>query len=186
MPMARAQGEKRQLIRRLLRLPRWGGYQPVPWSLDAAECLQGVPAGRADKTVGLARGGMELGPLVKRAARAGDLRGCHLGLGRPPNKGSGNDSRPCGLKLSALGGVERAEHPDEEPAPLRRGFCPVAPISPESDRSPAAPRRTPKPNAIQCSNASRVRALPGDPSPLSQAQPARWHMSRMLASDTVR
>ena len=123
----RSQGEKRQLIRRLLRLPQWGGYQPVPWSLNAAECLQGVPAGRADKTVGLARGRMELGPLVKRAARAGDLRGCHLGLGRPPNKGSGNDSRPCGLNLSALGGVERAEHPDEEPAPLCRGFCSVVP-----------------------------------------------------------
>ena len=50
-----------------------------------------------------------------------------MGLGRPPNKGSGNNSRPSGLSLSALGGVERAEHPDEEPAPLRRGFCPVAP-----------------------------------------------------------
>jgi len=127
MPMARAQGEKRQLIRRLLRLPRWGGYQPVPWSLDAAECLQGVPAGRADKTVGLARSRMELGPLVKRAARAGDLRGCHSGLGRPPNKGSGNDSRPCGLKLSALGGVERAEHPDEETSPPLSGVLPGGP-----------------------------------------------------------
>ena len=130
MPMARAQGEKRQLIRRLLRLPQWGGYQPVPWSLDAAECLQGVPAGRADKTVGLARGGMELGPLVKRAARAGDLRGCHSGLGRPPNKGSGNDSRPCGLKLSALGGVERAEHPDEETSPPLSGVLPGGPQRP--------------------------------------------------------
>src|SRR6266550_391272 len=67
---------------------------------------------------------MELGPLVKRAARAGDLRGCHLGLGRPPNKGSGNDSRPCGLKLSALGGVERAEHPDEETSPPLSGVLP--------------------------------------------------------------
>jgi hypothetical protein len=28
--------------------------------------------------------------------------------------------------------------------------------------------------------------IPGDPSPLSPAQPARWHMSRMLASETVR
>ena len=66
---------------------------------------------------------MELGSFVQRAALAGDLRGCHSRLGRPPRKSSGNDSRPCGLNLSALGGVERAEHPDEEPAPLGRGFC---------------------------------------------------------------
>src|SRR6266436_4657878 len=74
---------------------------------------------------------MELGPLVNRAAGAGDLRGCHLGLGRPPNKGSGNDSRPCGLKLSALGGVERAEHPDEETSPPLSGVLPGGP-----ERSP--------------------------------------------------
>ena len=113
----------------MFRLPQWSGYQPVPRSLNAAECLQGVPAGRADKTVGLARGGMELGPLVKRAARAGDLRGCHSGLGRPPNKGSGNDSRPCGLKLSALGGVERAEHPTRNQPPSVGGSARCAPTS---------------------------------------------------------
>jgi len=125
----RAQSEKKQLIRRLLRLPQWSGYQPVPRSLNAAECLQGVPAGRTDKTVRLARGRMELGPLVKRAARAGDLRGCHSGLGRPPNKGSGNNSRPSGLSLSALGGVERAEHPTRNQPPSVGGSARWSPTS---------------------------------------------------------
>jgi len=81
--------KKRPLIRRLFWLPYWSGYQPVPWNLNAAERLQGVPAGRADKTIRLARGRMELGSLVQRAALAGDLRGCHSGLGRPPRKSSG-------------------------------------------------------------------------------------------------
>ena len=60
---------------------------------------------------------MELGSLVQRAALAGDLRGCHSGLGRPPRKSSGNDSRPSGLNVSALGGVERAEHPTRNQPP---------------------------------------------------------------------
>jgi len=80
-----------------------------------------VTAGGTNKTIRLAWGGMEFGPLVKGAALAGDLRGRHPGLGRRPSKGSGNDSRPCGLKLSALGGVERAEHPDEETSPPLSG-----------------------------------------------------------------
>jgi len=77
MPMPRAERKKATNQKVCSGFRNGAEYQPVPRSLNAAECLQGVPAGRTDKTVRLARGRMELGPLVKRAARAGDLRGCH-------------------------------------------------------------------------------------------------------------
>jgi hypothetical protein len=52
-------------------------YQPVPRGFSLAEYFQGMSA---DKTISLTRGRMELGPLVKCAALAGDLRGRHRGI----------------------------------------------------------------------------------------------------------
>ena len=73
---------KTPLVKRRFRLGWWARYQPVPRGIGGGEYFQGVTTGRADKTVRLTRGRMELSPLVKCAALAGHLRGLHPGITR--------------------------------------------------------------------------------------------------------